>query len=98
MNDPHLLTRTAFDILKSDLEAGKQTLAGSILTMDRAVANLQQFTGATLATAVRLASHNPATLLGLETRITPGQPANFNRFSPKGRLKSTILYGSISSY
>ena len=72
---------------------GTHTLAGSVLTMDRAVANLQLYTGATLATAVRLASHNPATLLGLPTTITPGQPANFNRFSPDGRLLSTILHG-----
>jgi N-acetylglucosamine-6-phosphate deacetylase len=69
------------------------SLAGSVLTMDKAVANLQRFTGANLATAVRLASHNPATLLGLETSITPGQPASFNIFSPEGRLKSTILHG-----
>jgi N-acetylglucosamine-6-phosphate deacetylase len=69
-------------------------LAGSVLTMDRAVANLQRFTGATLATAVRLASHNPATLIGLNTTITPGQPANFNRFNAAGQLQSTILQGN----
>ncbi|WP_213805943.1 N-acetylglucosamine-6-phosphate deacetylase [Granulicella sp. dw_53] len=70
-----------------------QTLAGSVLTMDQAVANLQRFTGASLATAIRLATHNPATLLGLPTHITPGQPASFNRFSPNGTLQSTILQG-----
>ena len=48
----------------SDEAKGKFTLAGSVLTLDRAVANLQRFTGATLATAVRLVTHNPATLLG----------------------------------
>jgi N-acetylglucosamine-6-phosphate deacetylase len=69
------------------------TLAGSVLTLDRAVANLQRFTGAPLATAVRLASHNPATLLGLPTQIVPGQPASFNRFNANGTLKSTILHG-----
>jgi N-acetylglucosamine-6-phosphate deacetylase len=76
-----------------DLAQGAHTLAGSVLTLDRAVANLQQFTGASLATAVRLASHNPATLLGLPTAITPGQPASFNRFSPTGTLQSTVLHG-----
>ena len=69
------------------------TLAGSVLTMDRAVANLQHYTGATLATAIHLASHNPATLLGLPTNLAAGQPANFNRFSPHGHLLSTILQG-----
>lgn len=73
------------------------TLAGSVLTMDRAVANLQRFTGSPLGTAVRLASHNPAKLLGLEDIIAnpiPGQPANFNVFDTAGNLQSTILQGN----
>jgi N-acetylglucosamine-6-phosphate deacetylase len=71
------------------------TLAGSVLTMDRAVANLQRFTGTGLATAVRLATHNPATLLGLNASVAPGQPANFNVFDPTGHLRSTILRGRV---
>jgi N-acetylglucosamine-6-phosphate deacetylase len=72
------------------------SLAGSVLTMDRAVANLQRFTGLPLETAVRLASHNPAALLGLEDVIgntVPGQSANFNVFNASGQLQSTILNG-----
>lgn len=76
-----------------DEAKGKFTLAGSVLTMDRAVANLQRFTGASLATAVRLASHNPATLLGLDANIVPGQPASFNLFDAAGELQSTVLNG-----
>jgi N-acetylglucosamine-6-phosphate deacetylase len=76
---------------------GTTTLAGSVLTMDQAVANLQRITGATLATALRLASHNPAALLGLPLALAPGQPANFNTFSPEGHLKSTTLYGTTVS-
>jgi N-acetylglucosamine-6-phosphate deacetylase len=76
-----------------DEAKGKFTLAGSILTMDRAVANLQRFTGASLATAVRLATHNPATMLGLNADIAPGQPASFNLFNAAGQLQSTILNG-----
>jgi N-acetylglucosamine-6-phosphate deacetylase len=68
-------------------------LAGSVLTMDRAVANLQEFTGASLETAVRLASTNPAAMLGTENTIAPGQPANFNLFDANGRLQSTVLDG-----
>jgi N-acetylglucosamine-6-phosphate deacetylase len=73
------------------------SLAGSVLTMDRAVANLQRFTGSALGTAVRLASHNPAKLLGLEHGVanpTPGQPANFNVFNGSGDLQSTLLNGA----
>ena len=49
-----------------------------------------------LGTAVRLASHNPARLLGLEdtvASIAVGQPANFNIFNANGELQSTVLNG-----
>jgi N-acetylglucosamine-6-phosphate deacetylase len=70
-------------------------LAGSTLTMDRAVANVQEFTGATLATAVRLASRNPAEMLGMPAlgQITPGAAANFNIFDDAGRQTGSILNG-----
>jgi N-acetylglucosamine-6-phosphate deacetylase len=72
------------------------TLAGSVLTMDRAVQNLQRFTAAPLATAVRLASHNPATMLGLPhlAALAPGTPANFNLFTADGTLQITYLNGN----
>ncbi|HEY8996996.1 MAG TPA: N-acetylglucosamine-6-phosphate deacetylase [Edaphobacter sp.] len=79
-----------------DLANGKETLAGSVLTLSRAVENLQDFTGASLDIAARLASRNPATLLGLEatvSNIAPGQPANFNVFTANGRLQSSMLHG-----
>ena len=80
-----------------DLTKGQHTLAGSVLTLDRAVANLQQFTGASLEVATGLASFNPAFLLGLERAIAyiaPGQPANFNVFTAAGELQDTILRGT----
>ncbi len=71
------------------------TLAGSVLTMDKAVANLQHFTGSSLATAVHLASRNPARMLGLPdlTRIAPGLPANFNLYNEAGERSGSILRG-----
>jgi len=86
-------------LLASDLVSGIETLAGSVLTMDRAVANLQSFTGATLATAVHLASRNPARMLGLEslTEIALGRPANFNVFTAAGTLHQTILFGQVTA-
>jgi N-acetylglucosamine-6-phosphate deacetylase len=82
-------------LLTGDLANGVQTLAGSVLTMDRAVANLQRFSGATLATAVRLASRNPARMLGLGEigEVAVGCPANFNVYSTAGELRQTILRG-----
>jgi N-acetylglucosamine-6-phosphate deacetylase len=83
-------------LASDDLSNGKETLAGSVLTLGRAVENLQDFTGAPLEVASRLASRNPATLLGLEStvsNIAPGQPANFNVFTDSGRRERTILHG-----
>jgi N-acetylglucosamine-6-phosphate deacetylase len=80
-----------------DLSKGKETLAGSVLTLSRAVENLQRFTGAPLEVATRLASTNPATLLGVDGTvgvIGVGQPANFNIFNATGKLEKTLLYGT----
>src|SRR6185437_1070195 len=84
-------------MLAGDLERGAHTLAGSVLTMDRAVANLRQFTGAPIADATRLASHNPAAMLGRPelTRLAPGSPANLNRFDTSGRLIATYIQGEL---
>ena len=82
-------------LLTSDLRAGVETLAGSVLTMDRAVANVRQITGTGLAAAVHMASRNPARTLGLDSlcEIAVGKPANFNVFSADGSLQQTILRG-----
>ena len=80
-------------LLREDLERGKETLAGSVLTMDKAVANVRAMTGVTLGEAVNLASANPARLLGLDPAIRPGTIANFNRFGADGALVGTILEG-----
>lgn len=80
-----------------DLAHGKETLAGSVLTLGSAVENVQRFTGAPLEVAARLASRNPAALLGLEASasvIAPGQPANFNVFDASGRRLKTLLRGA----
>jgi N-acetylglucosamine-6-phosphate deacetylase len=71
------------------------TLAGSVLTMDVAVENLQRFTGSSLAVAVRLASRNPAKMLGLEhlAELGAGSAANFNVYDAAGKRTGTILNG-----
>jgi N-acetylglucosamine-6-phosphate deacetylase len=82
-------------LLADDLDKGKETLAGSVLTMDGAVSNLQRFTDTSLADAARLASHNPAAMLGIPemTQVAPGFAANLNRFDSGGRLVATYLRG-----
>jgi N-acetylglucosamine-6-phosphate deacetylase len=73
------------------------TLAGSVLTMDQAVANVQRFTGASLGTAVRLASRNPARMMGMAylTEMAPGSPANFNVFDGAGDHTGSIFRGRL---
>jgi N-acetylglucosamine-6-phosphate deacetylase len=79
---------------RASLTADPATLAGSVLTLDRAVANLQTFTGVSLAEATRLASQNPARLLG-HRLLDPGSPAHLNRFSADGRFIATYLHGNL---
>ena len=83
--------------LSGDLSHGQETLAGSVLTMDRAVSNVRSFTGCSLAVATRLASHNPAAMLGLPelTRLAPGSIANLNRFDSHGHLIATYIRGEL---
>jgi N-acetylglucosamine-6-phosphate deacetylase len=71
------------------------TLAGSVLTMDQAVANVQRFTGTSLGTAVRLASRNPARMMGMSelTAVTAGCLANFNVFDQAGDRVGSVLRG-----
>jgi len=82
-------------LLSSHLAQGKQTLAGSVLTLDYGVANLQRFTGASLAHAARMASQNPAAMLGRPelTRIQAGNAANLNRFDAANHLTATYIRG-----
>jgi N-acetylglucosamine-6-phosphate deacetylase len=50
-----------------------QTLAGSVLTLDRAVRNIMHFAHSDLPTALRLATANPARQLGLLSDFGKGQ-------------------------
>lgn len=72
------------------------TLAGSILSLDRAVANFVRHTGCPLWQAVRCASLNPARALGMEKRlgsIAPGKEADFVLLDSELRVMRTIVSG-----
>ncbi len=70
-------------------------LAGSVLTMDRAVRNVQQFAGWSLQDAVRAATLNPARASGLAKHgtLTTGAEANIVVLSHTGEVKQTIVRG-----
>jgi N-acetylglucosamine-6-phosphate deacetylase len=73
-------------------------LAGSVLTMDRAVRNVMQFAHWDLQQALRLATLNPARVAGLANRgkIEAGAEADFVVLSPSGEVRSTIIHGQVS--
>ncbi|MGA7400528.1 MAG: N-acetylglucosamine-6-phosphate deacetylase [Candidatus Sulfotelmatobacter sp.] len=74
------------------------TLAGSVLTMDRAVRNVMRFSTWSLRDAVRAATLNPAGATGLSQhgRLMPGAEANLVVLSPDGDVKRTIVRGRVS--
>ena len=86
--------------IEVDVKDGKCTannsLAGSVLTMDRAVRNVTQFSNWSLHDAVRAATFNPARAVGMTGHcgaLKPGAPADFAVLSPKGEVLKTIVGG-----
>jgi N-acetylglucosamine-6-phosphate deacetylase len=72
------------------------TLAGSVLTLDRGVQNLMEFTGAGLKTAVAAASRNPSQLMGIGDSwgsLHVGGAANITVLSPSAEVIETFLAG-----
>jgi N-acetylglucosamine-6-phosphate deacetylase len=70
-------------------------LAGSVLTMDKAVRNLTQFAGWSLQNAVRAATLNPTRAAGLPQhgQLSPGAEANIVVLSPNGEVRRTFVRG-----
>ncbi len=71
-------------------------LAGSVLTLDRAVRNVMDFAGWNLQNAVRLATYNPARVLGVEKTkgvVACGADADFAILNAKGEVLHTIIGG-----
>ncbi len=71
------------------------TIAGSLLTLDRALRNFAAETGLPLWEAVRLVSGNPARLLGEKDRgrIEPGCRADFVLLDESWRVRKTFVAG-----
>jgi len=71
-------------------------LAGSVLTMDRAVRNVMEFGSWSLRHAVRAATLNPARAAGLADHygaLAPGAEATFVVLSLAGDVRKTIVRG-----
>ena len=75
-------------------------LAGSVLTLDRAIRNVMTFAGWQLQQAVRLATLNPAQRLGISDQrglLAPGRRADLVVLTPEGQVAHTIIGGEIAN-
>jgi N-acetylglucosamine-6-phosphate deacetylase len=72
-------------------------LAGSVLTMDRAVRNAMDFAGWDLLRAVRIATANPARVAGAQNKgvLKPGADADFVMLSASGEVRATVIKGKL---
>jgi len=87
--------------------ADGSSLAGSTLTMDRAVANMMRFAGVPLTDGIQMASRTPADVLGLTRKgrlesgcdadlvvLTPGLDVEARWLVARGSTASRILHPS----
>jgi N-acetylglucosamine-6-phosphate deacetylase len=75
-------------------------LAGSVLTLDRALVNFLAFTGATLDEGLRLITGNPAKLTGFGAEagtLAAGGSANLVAVSSEGTLAASFMNGQLVS-
>jgi N-acetylglucosamine-6-phosphate deacetylase len=85
--------------IKVDVHAGKCTfegkLAGSVLTMDRAVRNLSQFAGWSLFEAAAAATRNPARVVRCADKgvLRAGADADFLVLNERGEVLRTFVGG-----
>lgn len=74
-------------------------LAGSVLTMDKAVRNIMKFANWDLQHAVRLATLNPARAIGLLPKagtLESGAVADLVALGPDGEIRKTIVRGQLA--
>jgi len=84
------------DVLDGKCTGPGGTLAGSVLTMDRAVQNLMQFAEWNLWQAASTASRNPARVVGVANKgnIAIGADADFIVLTSEGEVRRTFVGGT----
>jgi N-acetylglucosamine-6-phosphate deacetylase len=71
-------------------------LAGSVLTLDRAMRNVREFTGCVFEDAVRFVTLNPARVLGREAQkgsLQVGSEADLAVITTEGDVIHTVIHG-----
>ncbi len=72
------------------------SLAGSVLTLDKALSNFVAFTGATVEQGLRLMTANPAAMTGFSDRagsLEVGRAADFVAVDARGNLVASVIGG-----
>src|SRR5579863_3475468 len=85
--------------VKDGRATARGVLAGSVLTLDRALENFVRFTGATIDQGLRLLSTNPAAMTGLAHRagaLAPGKSANLVAIDAAGKLVGSLIGGVLA--
>ncbi|HMG84905.1 MAG TPA: N-acetylglucosamine-6-phosphate deacetylase [Terracidiphilus sp.] len=85
--------------VKDGRATARGVLAGSVLTLDRALSNFVRFTGATIDQGLRLLSTNPAAMVGLAHRagtLAAGKAANLVAIDSAGKLVGSIVGGVLA--
>ncbi|KAJ3533137.1 hypothetical protein NMY22_g7457 [Coprinellus aureogranulatus] len=75
---------------------GTDTLAGSVVTLDKCVRNFSKFTGCSLSEALKCVTYNPAKCLGIEKTkgtLRPGAHADLVVLDKPGNVLSTWVRG-----
>jgi N-acetylglucosamine-6-phosphate deacetylase len=86
--------------VKEGRATARGVLAGSVLTLDHALANFVKFTDASIEQALRLLSSNPAAMTGLAHRagsLAPGKSANLVAINASGKLVGSIVGGELAN-
>lgn len=79
---------------------GTHVIAGSTVSLDRAVQYLQQSTGCSVVSAIEAASLKPAELLGISDRkgsLHVGADADFNLLDPDLTVQACFIGGALSA-
>jgi N-acetylglucosamine-6-phosphate deacetylase len=74
------------------------TLAGSCLTLDRAVRNIREFTGRPLKECIQMATLTPARSIGVADRkgsLEPGKDADIIILTPDLTVRTTMVGGKV---
>lgn len=88
--------RQPVNVIKGKPTMLSGTIAGSSLTLNRALRNFITWTGSPIEEAIKTVTQNPAQILSLKSNnIAIGSPADLTAFDPEIDIKLTVTGGKI---